>query len=94
MKSTSRTQKQLVAENEDLRARLDEAEETLRAIRSGEVDAIIVSGVGGEQIFTLEQLKQEIASLAKFPSENPYPVLRLSRDGILLYANPASRALL
>ena len=38
-KSTGRTQKQLFVENEALRARLDEAEETLRAIRSGEVDA-------------------------------------------------------
>ncbi len=48
------TQKQLVDENADLRARLDEAEDTLRAIRSGEVDALVVSGVGGDQIFTLK----------------------------------------
>jgi diguanylate cyclase (GGDEF)-like protein/PAS domain S-box-containing protein len=32
----------------------------------------------------------KIASLAKFLSENPYPVLRLSRDGIVMYANAAS----
>jgi len=38
--------------------------------------------------------EQEIASLAKFPSENPNPALRLSRDGILMYANAPSRALL
>ncbi len=59
-KSTSRTHTQLVAENEDLRARLDEAEEILRAIRSGEVDALIVSGVNGEQIFTLKQAEEQI----------------------------------
>jgi len=35
-------------------ARLSEAEETLRAIRSGEVDAIVVSGHGGEKVFTLQ----------------------------------------
>ena len=35
----------------------------------------------------------EIASLAKFPSENPSPVLRLDRNGAVLYANePARRA--
>ncbi|HYM09561.1 MAG TPA: histidine kinase [Bryobacterales bacterium] len=35
-------------------ARLSEAEETLRAIRSGEVDAIVVSGQAGEKVFTLQ----------------------------------------
>jgi PAS domain S-box-containing protein len=38
--------------------------------------------------------KQVIASLAKFPAENPNPVLRLSRDGIVVYANAAGDALL
>ncbi len=38
----------------DLVARLSEAVETLRAIRSGEVDAIVVNGQGGEKVFTLE----------------------------------------
>ncbi len=38
----------------DLVARLNEAEETLRAIRSGEVDAIVVNGPGGEKVFTLQ----------------------------------------
>ena len=41
-----------------------------------------------------KRAEREIASLAKFPSENPGPVLRLSREGTLLYANPASGALL
>jgi hypothetical protein len=37
-----------------LRARLAEAEETLNAIRNGEVDAIAVDGPHGQQIFTLQ----------------------------------------
>jgi PAS domain S-box-containing protein len=36
----------------ELTARLSEAEETLRAIRSGEVDAIVVNGQGEEKVFT------------------------------------------
>jgi hypothetical protein len=36
-----------------LRARLKAAEETLRAIQSGEVDALIVSGPRGEQVVSL-----------------------------------------
>jgi PAS domain S-box-containing protein len=38
----------------ELVARLTEAEESLRAIRSGEVDAIVVNGQGGEKVFTLQ----------------------------------------
>ena len=38
--------------------------------------------------------EEEIEGLAKFPSENPSPVLRIERDGTLLYANEASYTLL
>ena len=31
--------------------------------------------------------------MAKFPSENPLPVLRVAKDGTLLYANPVARSL-
>jgi hypothetical protein len=34
--------------------RLEEAEETLRAIRQGEVDALVVQGAQGEQVYTLK----------------------------------------
>ena len=37
-----------------LRTRLAEAEETLRAIRSGEVDVVVVTAKQGVQMFTLE----------------------------------------
>jgi PAS domain S-box-containing protein len=52
-----------VKENEELRASLAEAEEVLQALRGSEVDAVIVSGAGGEKIFTLEG------------AEHPYRVL-------------------
>jgi PAS domain S-box-containing protein len=44
----------LLAENSALRIRLEEAEETLRAIRHGEVDALVVNGPIGTQIYTLQ----------------------------------------
>ncbi len=37
-----------------------------------------------------ERAEEEIKSLARFPGENPYPVLRITRDGTILYANEAS----
>ena len=35
---------------------------------------------------------QELANLARFPSENPSPVLRVMPDGTVLYANDAAIA--
>ena len=48
-----RDRESLRAENVQLRERLAEAEETLRAIHEGEVDAIVVTGAKGEQVFSL-----------------------------------------
>ncbi len=41
-----------------------------------------------------KRVEEEINILARFPSENPNPVLRVARDGIVLYANQASLPLL
>lgn len=38
--------------------------------------------------------EKEIRNLARLPAENPYPVLRISKDGKILYANDASVGLL
>lgn len=38
--------------------------------------------------------EETIRQLARFPAENPNPVMRLNRDGVLLYANRASTPLL
>ncbi|MFB3071077.1 MAG: PAS domain S-box protein [Nitrospirales bacterium] len=41
-----------------------------------------------------KQAQEEIASISKFPDENPNPILRLSQDGTILYHNKASAPLL
>ena len=48
----------------------------------------------GSDITERRQAEEQIKVLAKFPAENPNPVLRVRADGILLYANEASRTLL
>lgn len=67
-----------------LQARLKELEDTLRAIHSGEVDAVVVSGPEGDRVFTLQS------------AEHPYRVMiegiyegaaTLTTDGFVLYAN-------
>ncbi len=41
-----------------------------------------------------KQMEDGIRSIAKFPSENPYPIMRMSEDGTLLYCNTAGSWLL
>jgi len=43
--------------------------------------------------FSTFQAHEEIAELARFPSENPDPVLRVSKDNVILYSNPAANRL-
>ncbi len=45
--------RELIEENERLRIRLQEAEDTIAAIREGAVDAVIVQGAQGDRVFTL-----------------------------------------
>ena len=41
-----------------------------------------------------KEIQQEVSQLAKFPSENPNPVLRAARNGTVLYANRAAHPVL
>jgi PAS domain S-box-containing protein len=45
-------------------------------------------------ITTRKQMEEERISLARFPAEDPNPVLRATYEGKILYANPASEPLL
>ena len=52
-KPADKTMAKMAAENEELRAQLEEALETLRAIREGEVDSFVVPHAGGQEIRVL-----------------------------------------
>src|SRR4051812_11472703 len=67
-----------------LQARLDEAEATLRAIRDGEVDAVVVQGVRGRQIYTLRSAEEPYRLLVERMQEG---ALTLTPEGNILYAN-------
>jgi PAS domain S-box-containing protein len=69
---------------EQLRQRLAEAEETLRAIRSGEVDALVVSGPEGDQVFSLKGAEQPYRAFVELMQEG---ALTLDESGTVLYSN-------
>ena len=56
--------------------------------------AVIGFNIVAEEITDRKQAEEEIRSMARFPAENPYPVLRATGEGRLTYANAASRPLL
>ena len=68
----------------DLRRRLDEAEDALRAIGEGEVDAIIVQGRRGEQIFSLSETENIYRLMVETMNEAGVAV---SPDGTIVFAN-------
>ncbi|MEA5114454.1 MAG: PAS domain S-box protein [Geobacteraceae bacterium] len=84
MATDNRTREDLLAEIENLRFRLDEAEETLSAIGRGEVDAFVVTGPEGEQVFTLKGAEQPYRVLVETMNEG---AATLAADGTILYCN-------
>ncbi len=88
---TRSTQKQLAFENEGLRTRLAEVEETLRAIRAGEVDALIVATAQGDRVFTLQGADRSYRALVETMNEG---ALTLTAEGMILFANQCFAAML
>ncbi len=79
------TQQFLRLENKALRERLREAEETLDAIRNGDVDAVVVTGAdSAPRIYTLETADQTYRLLVEEMQEG---ALTLTRSGDILYCN-------
>jgi two-component system NarL family sensor kinase len=68
----------------ELLARVNELEETLRAIRMGEVDAVVVNSGQEDQVFTLQGAEHPYRLLVETIDEG---AATLSDDGIVLYAN-------
>jgi PAS domain S-box-containing protein len=73
-----------IQEIERLKSRLAEAEETLRALQSGEVDALVVKEPGGHKIFTLKGEDYTYRILVEQMSEG---ALTCTQDGTILFAN-------
>src|SRR4029434_2446324 len=75
-----------IFELEQLRGRLEEAEETIEAIRSGKVDALVVSGPHGEKIYTLHGADHSYRVLLEDMNEG---AATLIPGGAVLYCNKA-----
>lgn len=74
----------LIAENAELRARLEEMEQTLRAINEGEVDAVIVTGSGGDRVFSLSEAENLHRLMVETMNEAG---LAITPDGMIIFCN-------
>ena len=68
----------------ELQSRLEEAEETLRAIRQGEVDALVIEAADGEVIYTLTSADYPYRLMIDEMNEG---ALSVSPDAFILYSN-------
>lgn len=76
--------------HEELLRRLEEAEETIRAIREGEVDALVVRRTKDEEVFTLQGGQD---SYRAFMETMGHGAAALGAKGEVLYANTVLTAL-
>jgi PAS domain S-box-containing protein len=76
--------KQLSIENTELKSRLNEIEETLASIRNGEMDAIVVSGRKGVQVYSISSAETPYRNFLEEMNEG---AVTLSKEGIIVYCN-------
>ncbi len=84
MPESSKSKKKWLLEINRLRSRLAEVEESLGAIQRGEVDALVVAGPGGDQIFTLQGAEHPYRVMVEAINEGAATLLF---DGTILYGN-------
>ena len=82
--SISKTYESLQAELEELQLQLQEANETIEAIRSGQVDALVVNNGKEHQLYTLKSADQTYRVFIEKMKEG---AVTLNRHGIILYSN-------
>src|SRR5258705_7790444 len=85
MKETkTKTFEELLEELKELRFQLHEANETIQAIRTGQVDALMVETEGGPQLYTLKSADHTYRVFIEKMKEG---AVTLDSNGIILYSN-------
>jgi PAS domain S-box-containing protein len=83
-KSLHAENQRLRTERDELRLRLDEAEQALEAIRTGQVESLIVDGPDGPRIFSLEGADHAYRVLVEAMKEG---AATFGENGTILYCN-------
>lgn len=74
----------LLNENQELRWQLEEANDAIEAIRSGQIDALIIKQDEGPQLYTLKSADQTYRLFIEKMAEG---AVTINAEGIILYSN-------
>ncbi|MGN8069911.1 ATP-binding protein [Mucilaginibacter sp. SG564] len=85
------TYEELLQQNEELRIQLEEANDTIDAIRNGQVDALIVKDADGHQLYTLKTADQTYRVFIEKMNEG---AVTLNKDNTILYSNSRFAAMM
>ena len=84
MEQLNSTYQDLLRENEELKIQLEEANDTIEAIRTGQVDALIVNDGDGHQLYTLKTADQTYRVFIEKMNEG---AVTINLEGLILYSN-------
>lgn len=79
-----KTYEQLVSENNELRIQLEEASETIDAIRTGKIDALVIHAKEGHELYTLKTADQTYRVFIEKMTEG---AVTLNQESIIIYSN-------
>ncbi len=79
-----KSHKELLEELNEIRIQLEEANDTIDAIRSGEIDALVVKDNDGHQIFTLKSADHAYRIFIEQMTEG---AVTLNQSNLILYSN-------
>lgn len=80
----AKTYKMLLAELEELRFQMQEANETIHAIKSGQIDALFIENEKGHQMYTLKTADQTYRVFIEKMKEG---AVTLNKNELILYSN-------
>jgi len=80
----TKTYEELLAEMEELQIQLQEAQDAIEAIRTGQVDALVVRNGNGPQLYTLKSADQTYRVFIEKMKEG---AVTLDKNGVILYSN-------
>jgi PAS domain S-box-containing protein len=86
-----KSREELQSEVEELSRRLEETEQVLEAIKTGAIDAVVVSTAAGEKIYTLQGAEHSYRVLVETMNEG---ALAVDVEGAILYCNKRFAAML
>ncbi len=84
MERAKLTYDELLNEVKELRYQLEEANDAIEAIRTGQIDALVINGEEGHQLYTLKTADQTYRMFIEKMNEG---AVTLNESGLILYCN-------